>query len=264
MYNCLPFLELDAVHDMGSGLPDAQKYIAHQQRCEIALSVFVCPSRRAAVAYPYLLPHSPFNASVSDGDVVAKADYASNGGSVMTFPVTARGGSPAWANEGPPSLAVAERQDWQAGFDYVKEFANGITFFGSTVRISEVVDGTTHTYMVGEKYLMPDKYVEGNGPSDNESLYIGDNEDISRWARYNFFIAEEDDPNMTYFSPPMQDTPGYTGVFQKRSFGSAHAGSWHCVFCDGSVRALSYDLNKEVHRRLCNRKDGLPVRSDAL
>ena len=31
------------------------------------------------------------------------------------------------------------------------------------------------------------------------------------------------------------------------------------ALCDGSVRLMSYDLNLEIHRRLCNRKDGLTV-----
>ena len=126
--------------------------------------------------------------------------------------------------------------------------------------LREIIDGTTHTYMVGEKYLIPDLYSEG-GSGDNESLYVGDNEDISRWARYDEFKADNDDSGMSYFASPKQDTPGY---MDKRCFGSAHASSWHCVFCDGSVRAISYDLDREVHRRLCNRKDGFTVRPDAL
>ena len=55
---------------------------------------------------------------------------------------------------------------------------------------------------------------------------------------------------------PLQDVPGIEQVY---NFGSAHLASCHFVFCDGSVRAVLYSINGEVHRRLGNRKDGLTI-----
>jgi prepilin-type processing-associated H-X9-DG protein len=42
-------------------------------------------------------------------------------------------------------------------------------------------------------------------------------------------------------------------------FGSAHVAGCNFVFCDGSVRTISYTIDPEIHRRLANRKDYLPV-----
>jgi hypothetical protein len=47
-----------------------------------------------------------------------------------------------------------------------------------------------------------------------------------------------------------------------RIFGSAHAAGCHFVLCDGAVRLIQYSIDAEVHRRLGNRRDGLPVPED--
>jgi len=40
-------------------------------------------------------------------------------------------------------------------------------------------------------------------------------------------------------------------------FGSAHPDGCNFVYCDGSVRLISYSIDPEVHRAVSNRRDGM-------
>jgi len=258
IYNCLPFLEQQAIHDMGAGLTGAAKLDAHAERCATPIPIFYCPSRRAAVAYPYRPQHggSPYNASTAVLDLVAKTDYASNGGSVITTPVTVRGDKVNRnKNQGPPSFEAAEKPEWVDGFQYVAGLATGVVFAQSTIKFRDIPDGTTCTYMVGEKYRDPARYLTGEGGDDAESMYIGDNEVLSRWSvSWGQRFKEDATP-----SPPTRDLLGHD---VGGAFGSAHPGGWNCALCDGSVRALSYDIDPKLHVVLSNRKDGKPLGKD--
>ncbi len=113
--------------------------------------------------------------------------------------------------------------------------------------MGQITDGTSDTYMLGEKYLNPDNYYDGNDNADNETMYAGYDNDISRSTYYN-----GSSPDHT----PRQDTPGTTNLW---TFGSAHAIGLNMAFCDGSVQMINYTIDPETHRRLGNRHDGLAI-----
>ena len=51
IYNILPYIEQQSLHDMGAGLPQAEKYAAHSRRLCVALPVLYCPTRRRPVTF---------------------------------------------------------------------------------------------------------------------------------------------------------------------------------------------------------------------
>ena len=97
--------------------------------------------------------------------------------------------------------------------------ATGISYVLSQIRISSVTDGTSHTAMVGEKYLAQIDYDTGKSLGDDQTAYLGDDADNRRWTD----------------QPPRQDSD----PDDIQHFGSAHSGGCHFVLCDGSVRLIS-------------------------
>ena len=140
---------------------------------------------------------------------------------------------------------------------YPGGIATGIIFRRSMVRLRNIKDGTSNTYLAGERNIAPDYYYSGMSTGDDQSWNASFCFDVTRWCGAatvsNGIITEtHTDPSVV----PRQDTPG-TDLFY--TFGGAHAVSFNMVFCDGSVHAISYSIDPEMHRRLGNRADGLPI-----
>ena len=119
--------------------------------------------------------------------------------------------------------------------------ANGVAFVRSRWGFNDVIDGTTYTLLVGEKYIPIGSLARGFG--DDQTLYLGDDADVRRWT----------------MSAPKRDE---RGVSDPDRFGSRHPAGCQFVFCDGSVRLVSYHVDAEVFRNLGNRRDGETVSDD--
>ncbi len=239
-FHILPYLEQSSLREMsGDGLPNEitgkQKEQATKGN-QVAVEWYYCPSRRgpglrpcvAWDGYPGVI-----NALVSIPTTrVQKLDYAGNWGSEWA------GG----AALGPATLAAG---DALADFDdrYTRKTNTGVVYMLSQVRIADVTDGTTNTYLVGEKNVDPDQYETGKSIED---------EGLPSLALVGTCDGAD---------PPMRDTPGFTGV---GTFGSAHASFWQMTMCDGSVRRLPYEIDPLVHRRFANVEDGEVVQEASL
>ena len=83
IFNVLPYIEQQAVHDLGAGLPADAKYAANLLRLSIPLRLLYCPTRRNAAPYPWGFAWlQPANASAVP-TMVCKNDYAANGGDAV-------------------------------------------------------------------------------------------------------------------------------------------------------------------------------------
>jgi prepilin-type N-terminal cleavage/methylation domain-containing protein len=260
-FSIMPFMEESATHDLCQGKEvgtpeyEAASLIMH----ETPVAGFHCPSRRAPQPYPgnwTVCYNSTANRRLQ---AWAKNDYAGNAGdgrenSGDSYFIP-RNYQQADTTDECPSGSIGRncwtRTDQPSG-PYRAYYCSGITYYRSEVRLRQVKDGQSKTYFAGERYLMLRAYNFSTPSfSDNQSLYTGFEWDNTRLTRFNPVLGEAANEE---FAPRVD---GFAPNFS--AFGSAHPSGFHVVLCDGAVTHVSYDVDREVHRRFGNREDGLPV-----
>lgn len=233
IYNLLPYLEEQALHDRGAGLTEEEKRQTASSVIQTPLAVFHCSTRRPPQRYPNSEPITLRNADPTT--LVARGDYAINIGDY---------GSNRVGNAGPETVSDGDRADFPWPNE---EVYTGVSFARSQIRARQVVDGTTTTYLIGEKYLNAKNYESGRDPSDGGNMYSGVAPDQYRLANK--------------LNVPKLDRPERS---DDSTFGGPHPGGSHFVFCDGAVRTTHFEIDPETHRRLGNRKDGETVEVNGL
>ncbi len=198
------------------------------------------------------------NASANSSDLAAKNDYAANAGGPGYGSV--HGNS--MDTDGPPSVVP---DDWDGGIGVPYTGAGGeclnmtgVIFQRSCLRMARILDGTTNTYLLGEKLVPWDQYTSGTSNGDNDPAYIGHNKDNSR-----IVIANVSNPPFGgILIPPMQDFDGggsWVNGYFDFAFGSAHSSGCSFCLCDGSVRTISYWIDPLIHCKLGIRDDGMTI-----
>jgi len=228
IYNTLPYFEQEALRNLGRGMPPAEKRQALNTLIQTPLSTMICPTRAA----PLLSPSSP-KGTLQNADwppSIPKNDYAVNGGDFFEEPAI-------WP--GPATLEQGDASQYP--WTDLDRFT-GISYQRSEIPPAMVRDGLSQTYMIGEKYVSRPNYNTFLDEGYNQSMYVGQCLDLVRWV----------------IQPPQPDGDSAEDTDTRR-FGSAHSAGCHFVFCDGSVRMISYQIDPEVHRRLGNRADGQPI-----
>jgi prepilin-type N-terminal cleavage/methylation domain-containing protein len=223
IYQLLPYVEGAPLAQIGKGLDPAGKATALGTLAAQPFPLFKCPTRPGqpvSAVNQDLIFH---NATIPD--TVAKTDYAINEGDYITD-----------TPGGPTSLAEGDdpRYSWTDVGG-----ATGVSFLRSRIRPRDVTDGTSDTYLIGEKHVSQKSYLSATDDGHDAPMYSGVDLDINRWTTGG--------PLPDGLSP------------QVRRFGSAHHGGCHFVLCDGSVRQVSYLIDVRVHQRLGSRNDGKAV-----
>ncbi|HUG89789.1 MAG TPA: DUF1559 domain-containing protein [Planctomycetaceae bacterium] len=199
------------------------------------LPVFVCPTRRnAGNAFA---PPTTVTITVPCGcqgtiniPGGATGDYGGNHGDLSPG-ATGASSDFYWGGNG-TGVIISSRAKCANGLP--RDWYDRLT-------ISDVVDGLSNTFLVGEMHVSLDKL---NVSPDNGPLYDG-------WMFEN--STRIGGPGV----PLARDlTYSEAGWY---AFGSWHPGLCHFALADGSVRAVNNQINTTTLGRLCNRRDGGPV-----
>ena len=250
-YTILPYIEQASVFEMGKGA-GSNRVGAMQERLQIPIATFICPSRRQAKAYfdpprsgsvLYRTITENGTDATFDVDKSVRTDYAASlGSNIPTF------------SEGPTRSAFVRTlgdNAWssQAVFDN-----NGVIYCRSETKFSDISDGTTTTLLFAEKFLEPRFYDPSTqaSNSDNESLYCG-------WDNDHFRTTNQSQggPLRDYSQQPESTAPEPTA--HSYIFGGPHATGLNASFCDGSVRVINFDVDPSVFESLGCRNDGIAV-----
>lgn len=214
-FQLLPFLEIS--------LPQCDTESCNAIRgqwLQLKMAHFTCPSRLGSELSAHTDEFVPVNSVAVEN--VAKTDFAICEGGFITATLG-----------GPDDLRLGD--SGQYPWPNVSA-ANGVSYQRSRVRLRDISDGLSQTYLIGEKRVSREHYFDGLDLGYDQSLLSGVDVDIARWV----------------LDPPGSDAS--TGSY--RQFGSAHSTTWQVVTCDGAVHQLSYDVDRTVHAQLGIRNDG--------
>ena len=255
-YQILPYLEQGALHGI----------VTQVQLQAAPIMLYVCPSRRS-------VSEASTTADNLGGEQVFLLDYAS----AQPCTVHCPGGSPG-CDEPPPRYdprdavpispsgyqtnwpsiwggrnmndkqqgnyqvydGVIVRSPWRRRASLSTPGNPGGTFLRGApmpTKFAQITDGTTHTLVLGEKYVRADSY-DGGGYSDDKGWTDGWDPDA---VRSTCFQPYSDGDGFQFQSSGPADIFGRDRDIPY--FGSAHPGGLNCVYADGSVRTISYDID---------------------
>ncbi len=283
IYNVLEYMEEGTTRSLGKGLAIGTP--AFQQASislhQTAIPAFNCPSRRRA--QPYLaawgppdtgdIKEQPWLSQVARTGGVAKSDYAANSGDARQFsgdrfyrPESYATIQPSlWS---PTNICSAAASGGNA--DLLRLCQTGVMYYRSTLKPAQINDGTSKTYLVGEKW-MPIAGYEGTANEEDPGFTAGDNQSMYtgyEWDNHRVAWNPDSSRPPEDYQPAPDSNDGVAGDNNgggpERRFGSAHASSFNMVFCDGSVHSINYDISPTAHRVLAHRFDGETAQVDGL
>ncbi len=274
IYSILPFTEQQALHDLSSdgqpGVMTPQQRNGAERMLSEPFPGIYCPSRNATLSPITGNPRIYNTVSplivLQVGDLVPVPDYVANCGDRGMHQQINGSGPPnmpalanftAWNNTetgqllgGSASFVIPRPVEyWANPGDPEPQLINGVIFSRSEITFRHISDGSSNTYLLGEKWQL----VEGSEPGIDSSVHS--------WAD-----GASDDSLRTAAESPRQNSVETVASFEAQKnfanaaslnyrFGSPHASGLHMAFCDGHVETIAYDVDIFVHQTQANRQD---------
>ena len=224
LYRILPYTEAKEIYAMASdGLPNeltSKQMDGGARAIGTHLPWFNCPSRKDERLTP-MTGNWPYrNTNPAKG--AATISYGANyGDTVIKF------------IDGPKRLGdVVSLRDLRV---------SGSVFFQSNLQLAKITDGTSKTYFASEYHWSIDR----ENPASGENYY-----GIGTPLAGGYLVTAIHQPRKDSF------LEGNLAVRDLGRMGSAHPNTFNVTFCDGSVKAMDYSLDLNIHMQNSNRFDG--------
>jgi prepilin-type N-terminal cleavage/methylation domain-containing protein/prepilin-type processing-associated H-X9-DG protein len=263
-YQILPYLEEGPVKGI----------IKTSQLVQISIDIYVCPSRR-----PAMMARNERKAG-SEDEFIKLSDYAAaqpctyNLPSGTTLPGTRDPYTPVTLPFTMAQYRNLEKSFWGGNYGVEAAHASppragvydGVIVRSRWIRLpprwadyapdpikpAQITDGTGKTLLVGEKFVRSDLY-DGGSFSDDRGWTDGWDPDT---MRSTCFPAYQDGDGFTFSFTPLNSTSDPFGAGEDvYNFGSVHNSGFNCVFVDGSVHTISYEIEPLMLNRLGARND---------
>lgn len=118
------------------------------------------------------------------------------------------------------------------------------------IKFAQITDGTSHTFLLGEKYVRADLYA-GGSKSDDKGWIDGWDPDA---IRSTCFQPYQDGDGAGFQFQPQNSPADLFGIDRDvYYFGSAHPSGFNGIFADGSIRGLNYDVDVVLFNALGTR-----------
>ena len=204
IYNILPFLDLDKIHDIGKGAATSvtdlnnatstgTKYLLLSKAQSAVIPALICPTRRKTIAYPVSATY-PWNSAQPSPALISKTDYAANGGSQHIY--LGPGPQPAWnCFASFPNCLTPGSTTYGSGWSNPNQSAfDGISGERSQVTPGNVTNGSSNVFLVGEKFFAnPGNYNTGADIGDNTTALTGNGLNSNRWT-FNTLMRDGSSP----------------------------------------------------------------------
>ena len=73
--------------------------------------------------------------------------------------------------------------------------------------MSDITDGASNTYLLGEEYMWPDHYADGTAGDDDQCWSVGYDYDVNRWTNKDGTVADAGHSRLRRFQLPVRQRP---------------------------------------------------------
>jgi prepilin-type N-terminal cleavage/methylation domain-containing protein len=233
----MPFLEQGTTANLFNIFPQVRAYPDQPDAaCQAQIKLFFCPSRRPPQLSPATQNGTPSDSDGNGGKAGACGDYACCAGDGSTDMNTREAnGAMVCAHILKPLSPNNVDNPWDLGP------RTPIDSWTAYTRLSDITDGTSTTFLMGEKHVRIGHFGE-----------FGDG-DAAYYSGYLFRTAQR----VAGQGYPLARTPEDSFIDRTQYlFGSFHPGICQFVFVDGAVHAINVTIDTKNLGLLANRHDG--------